>query len=107
MTLEELTRNPASAAGLPKTELAALLVQCAAAMSAIGATILDQPEPARLNEDADDQYLSVNEAAVLLHRNRRWVYRNAGKLPFVSPAVASFAPLFAQRHRTLVDFSLN
>lgn len=62
MTLEELTRNPASAAGLPKTELAVLLVQCAAAMSAIGAAILDQPEPERLNEDADDQMLQVDEA---------------------------------------------
>lgn len=85
MTLEELTRNPASAAGLHKTELAALLVQCAAAMSAIGAAILGQPEPEPLNEDTkdtDNGLLTVDETAAMLHKTRRWVYRNAERLGF-------------------------
>jgi hypothetical protein len=84
-TLDELARDPARAVGLPVETLAALVVKHAAVGSALGAALLlsrsSKPQPAE--SDPDDELLKPDEAAALLHRKPRWIYRNAHRLPFV------------------------
>jgi hypothetical protein len=86
-TLDELAQNPARATELPLRALAALASRCASAQSAIAAAQLANVANGADAYDAsptdDDRMLLPTEAAVLLRRKVRWVYRNAAKLPFI------------------------
>lgn len=86
-TVKELARDPSRARGLSSTVIAALLAKCSAdlaelsaAQSALSAALLDSKQAAP--PEVDD-WITVDEAAGVLHHNRRWLYRNAANLPFV------------------------
>jgi hypothetical protein len=84
-SLDQLARDPSAAVGLPAAALTALHLQATAALSAIGLAWASSWQSAQgTSETADaDQMLTVDEAAELLRRKRRWIYRHAATLPFV------------------------
>jgi hypothetical protein len=83
-SLDQLARDPSAAVGLPAAALAALHLQATAALSAIGLAWASSGQSAQsTSETADDQMLTVDEAAAILRRERRWIYRHAATLPFV------------------------
>jgi hypothetical protein len=89
-TVKELAQNPARARGLSPTVIAGLLAKCGAdlaelsgAQNALAAALLDSKQAPQNTADADDKMLTADEAAQVLHRDRRWLYRHAGDLPFV------------------------
>jgi hypothetical protein len=84
-TLDELVRDPSRAAGLSIPTLAVLQAQCAAAQGAIAAAMSSAPTQAvHLRAvGAEDRTLDADQIAAELGQSRRWVFRNAGKLPFV------------------------
>jgi hypothetical protein len=83
-SLDQLARDPSAAVGLPPVALAALHLQCTAALSAIGLAWATAGQSAQSTSDtADDQMLTVDEAASILRCERRWIYRHANTLPFV------------------------
>jgi len=86
-TLDELARDPARAAGLAIETIAGLLAMHAAVGNALGAALLmSRSDPSESNAgpvDENDNWLIPDEAALILKRKSRWIYRNAGRLPFV------------------------
>jgi hypothetical protein len=84
-SLDELARDPAKAANLPPGVAAALLVRAAAVQSVLAARIAsaEVAAPAPAPAAPADEMLTIDEAAALLRRSRRWLYRNADRLPFV------------------------
>jgi hypothetical protein len=89
-TLDEVARDPSRAAGLPVDALAGLTARCAAVQAALAAAqvavFMDVKATLRRPNGevpADDRMLLPAEAAALLRRKRRWIYRNADRLPFV------------------------
>jgi hypothetical protein len=83
-SLDELVRDPSRATGLSIPTLAALQAQCAAAQGAIAAAMSSAPHPTRLRAvEAEDRTLDADQIAAELGQSRRWVFRNARKLPFV------------------------
>lgn len=91
-TLDAIAVNPALAMRLPREVLKALLLKSAAAQSALTAALITggpeaAPQPVKL-APSEDRMLTPKEAAQLLRRSPRWIYRNAARLPFakrVSP----------------------
>ena len=83
-SLDQLARDPSAAVGLPAAALAALHMQATAVLSAIGLAWASSGQGAQsIGETADDQMLTVDEAAEMLRRKRRWIYSHADNLPFV------------------------
>ena len=85
-SLDQLARDPSAALGLPPAALTALHMQASAALSAIGLAWASSAQITQgtSQETADaDQMLTVDEAAELLRRKRRWISRHAATLPFV------------------------
>lgn len=87
-TLDDLADNPARAAGLPVEIIAGLLVKQAAVGNALGAALLsaragNAEPPSVAPVDSDESWLTPDEAAPILRRKSRWIYRNAARLPFV------------------------
>jgi helix-turn-helix protein len=83
--LDELATRPDRAIGLPVETIAGLLAKNAAAGNALSAALLlskSNPEP-NTSIDEDETWLTPDEAAPILRRKKRWIYRNAGRLPFV------------------------
>lgn len=80
-TLDEIARDARKAMGLPRTTLKALLLKSATVQSALVAALTLEAE-AQAPAVADNM-LTIDEAAVKLRRSRRWIYRNADRLPFV------------------------
>jgi hypothetical protein len=82
--LDELATRPDRAIGLPLETIAGLLAKNAAAGNALSAALLlAKSSKPPMEIDSDDEMLEPDEAAVLLHRKRRWIFRNAHRLPFV------------------------
>jgi hypothetical protein len=84
-TIEEIARDQSRVRGLSIETIAALMARAAAVQGTLSAALIllgptkpDQPE-----EPADGEMLTVDEAAIRLHRTRRWIYRHAKSLPFV------------------------
>jgi hypothetical protein len=81
--------NPKCVETLSRDETVSLLTQCAAAQSILTAHLLtvapdsSAPAPSTTSSEPDDTLLTVAEAAKLLRRSPRWIWRNARKLPFV------------------------
>jgi hypothetical protein len=83
-SLDEIVRNPESAADLPKAAILTLLMQCITAQSALtvafGMQENDNDCPG--HEEAADPLLDAKAAASRLATNTDWLYRNADSLPF-------------------------
>lgn len=88
-TLDEIARDPHCATNLSPEISVKLLALAAAVESTLTAHLLSttingagngatSPTPA-----GDDQLLTVAEAATLLRRTSRWIFRNKARLPFV------------------------
>ena len=84
-SLDALARDPSTAIGLPPSALAALQAQIAAAQSALAAAMASAPTQATglRAVEAADRTLDADQIAAELGHTRRWVFRNAGKLPSV------------------------
>ena len=83
--LDELATRPDRAIGLPVEVIAGLLAKNAAAGNALSAALLlskSNPEPTAPT-DEDETWLTPDEAAPILRKKPRWIYRNKAKLPFV------------------------
>jgi predicted DNA-binding transcriptional regulator AlpA len=87
-SLDEIARNPHCVAGLPQSSVRDLLRRLAVAQSIL-VVELGPEESSRQSEATgqaeDDRMLTAKEAAELLRRSPRWLYRNRKKLPFVRP----------------------
>lgn len=88
-TLDELAAQPDRAMGLSLGLIAALITKCSAeqaklsaAQNALAVALLD-PKPAGYQTAVADRMLTTAEAAEMLRRSPRWIYRNADRLPFV------------------------
>jgi hypothetical protein len=88
--LDEIAAHPQQLEGLGLAALAALELkaaavhaQIAAALAAAIVALAGNGERPSANVNADDHMLLPAEAAQLLRREVRWIYRNAHKLPFV------------------------
>ena len=82
-SLDELARNPTSAAQLPRDVITALMAQCAALQVALAARLASAPS-ALTPAATQDRTLDANEIAKELGVKRRWVFRHADQLPFVA-----------------------
>lgn len=84
-SLDQLARDPSAAVGLPSAALVALHLQCTAALSAIGLAWASsgQSGPQAPAENGEDRMLTPDEAASILRRSKRWIYRHADRLPFI------------------------
>jgi hypothetical protein len=84
--LDEIAANPRCAAGLGQSAIAALLMRNAVVQSTLTAqlaaieTTEQQPAP---TQEGEVHWLKPDEAATILRRAPRWIYRNAERLPFV------------------------
>jgi predicted DNA-binding transcriptional regulator AlpA len=84
-SLDQLARDPSVAVGLPPAVLVALHLQCATALSAIGLAwaASGQSGQQATAENREDRMLTPDEAASILRRSKRWIYRHADHLPFI------------------------
>lgn len=85
-TLDEISRTLSSAASLPRGARGELIARCAAIIAALSAPLLTSEPPTEVNGQdaaAEEVWLSADEAAAILHKPRRWLFRNSRRLPFV------------------------
>jgi hypothetical protein len=84
-SLDQIASDPECASGLPRATVTALLRRAAVAQSALCAELETVAEPSQSIDllVQDDQWLKPAEAAVILRKTPRWIYRNARRLPFV------------------------
>jgi hypothetical protein len=82
MRIVELSQlDPAS---IPSAEIPAAIAILAALSGALAARMLAAPMPAPAGaNDESDTMLTTEEAAQLLRRSPKWIYRNAKRLSFV------------------------
>ena len=85
--LDVIAAEPGCLDRLPYEALTKLRARCAATLATIESAQLLAANGARRQKDnigtETDRMLSPDEAAALLRRKRRWIYRNADRLPFV------------------------
>jgi hypothetical protein len=85
-TLDEVLRAPQRVTNLPAQVLLGLSAGAAAVQSTLASELLargatqDQPQQEAAQ---DDRWLTPEEAAPILRKDRRWIYRNQRTLPFV------------------------
>jgi hypothetical protein len=82
-TLDAIAADPYRAAGLPKATISALLLRAAIVQSALTAQLITKDVDAPPVGATEDEMLTPIEAAVILKQSRRWLTRNARRLPFV------------------------
>jgi len=84
-SLDNVVRDPVSVATLTPAEIAKLLAEVGAAQSILTAQLLAAPAalPTCDTSAAPDTMLTVAEAAKLIRRDRRWIWRHKKTLPFV------------------------
>ncbi len=86
-TLDMIVADPLAAAELPRETVTELLGLVAAAQSVLVARLLAASEPANgaraVAAEPDDDWITPDEAAALLRRSPRWVWRNKKNLPWV------------------------
>jgi helix-turn-helix protein len=87
-TLDTVLRSPACVADIPRAILVELLAEAAAVQStivarlvAVGGNCVEVPTPGV--PESEGKMMTVAEAAALLRKQPRWVYRHAKQLPFV------------------------
>jgi len=85
--LDAIAAEPGCLDRLPYEALTTLRARCAATLATIESAQLLAANGGRRHRDEigteTDRMLSPDEAAALLRRKRRWIYRNADRLPFV------------------------
>jgi hypothetical protein len=85
-TLDMVLTTPQAAAALDRDTLAQLLAEAAAVQSTLTARLLQAAPVAAANgagaAHVDDELLTVRQAAGLLRREPRWIWRHK-RLPFV------------------------
>ena len=87
-SLDDIARDPRCLAALERPSLSALLMRNAVVQSALAAQLaaIDAGAGGSAKEslpESDDEMLRIDEAAAMLRRRPQWIYRNAGRLPFV------------------------
>jgi hypothetical protein len=83
-SLDAIAVDAALADGLPTEVLAALMQRCAIVVTTLAAQQAAQARAQSLAAtSAADRTLNADEIAAALGTNRRWVFRNARRLPFV------------------------
>jgi len=84
-TLAELLREPGRVKTLPIGTLLALMAGAASCAAVISAELASRGtlNECRTGEPEEDRWLTPEEAAPILRRDRRWIYRNKRHLPFV------------------------
>jgi hypothetical protein len=87
-TLDDLARDPSRAQDLPADAIAALAMRCAtvhAALAAAAWAVNSRSSHKRptVVETSKDRLLNETETEAMLGRPRRWIFRNADKLPFI------------------------
>jgi hypothetical protein len=85
-TLEDLAREPARVGEVPRERIAALMAQTAALQAGLAARALELEGPREPAEPASptpsaEEFLTVQEAAELLHVRPRWLYDHASEIP--------------------------
>jgi hypothetical protein len=89
LPLDEVLRDPKRLTGLSQELLTEMLARCGAAQGVITAAII---RTAALSKKSGlereelkpkTKMLNVEEAAEMLHVKRRWLFRNAGRYPFI------------------------
>ena len=79
ISLDQLSIKPEMAASLPPNERAEALARVAACAAALAAcepnTTNPAPEP--------EQWIGIDEAIYLLHVERRWLFRQTDRLPWI------------------------
>jgi hypothetical protein len=86
-SIDEVVQDPKRLAGLSEELLTALLARCGAAQGIITAALVTAGLSKRIRPEAEPdpktKVLNVEEAVEMLHVKRRWLYRNAGRYPFI------------------------
>ena len=86
-TLDQVLANPGCAADLSSERIAKLLAQVAVVQSAITARLVATTIGGSSNNTHEiiepDEFLTPAEAAKLLRRSTRWVWRHKRTLPFL------------------------
>jgi hypothetical protein len=84
-SLDEIAQTLSRATSLPPAVRGDLIAHCAAIIAALSVPSV-APDSAcvtqKHHELEDDTWLSADEAAALLHKPRRRLFRNARRLPF-------------------------
>src|SRR5205823_3479802 len=78
LSLDAIALDPAKAAALPVEARGSLIVQAAAVLAALGASMA----AVRQEHGEPDTLLTVKEAAPLLKMSRDYLYRHARQFPF-------------------------
>lgn len=78
-----MTPDPFSidAASIPPERIPAVLTALAALQTALAARLMAIPAQPEIQSD-DDTLLTAAEAAAIVRRSTKWLYRRASKLPF-------------------------
>jgi excisionase family DNA binding protein len=84
--LDTIAAQPSVLERLPFDTLTALRARAAATLAVIESAQLlaiNRPDRKTTKNIEREPMLTTDEAAALLHKSRRWIYRNAHHLPFV------------------------
>jgi hypothetical protein len=83
-TLDTLLTSPAIANKLPREVLSDLLAQNAAVQSILVAALVSNgAASAKTADPADDaKWITPAEAAIIIRKDVRWIYRHAASLPW-------------------------
>jgi hypothetical protein len=103
--LDEIARDPGRALGLAIETIAGLLAKHAAVGNALGAALLLSKSNAEPSApvDEDQTWLTPDEAAPILRRKRRWIYRNAARCHLC--ARSRGAAIFARKKASCAGWS--
>ena len=83
-TLDEVLRAPKRVTDLPAQVLLGLSAGAAAVQSTLASELLARGSTQdQMEAPQDDRWLTPEEAAPILRKARRWIYRNQRILPFV------------------------
>jgi hypothetical protein len=81
--LDRIAADPRSVVGLSRSAIAQLLLRASVVQAALTAALAE--ELSRSSEAATvDRMLDADQIAAALGQTRRWVFRNAEQLPFIS-----------------------
>jgi helix-turn-helix protein len=81
-TLDDIARDPAQTCALSPKMRSELIVRASAIIALLAAPMIAEPSSPPAPEP-DDTMLTVEEAAKLIRRDRRWIWRHKKTLPFV------------------------
>jgi predicted DNA-binding transcriptional regulator AlpA len=80
--LDRIAANPLCVLGLSKSAIAQLLLRASVVQAALTAALAEGLFESSEAEPAD-RMLDADQIAAALGQTRRWVFRNAGQLPFI------------------------